>query len=210
MPKEAKKLQPESAIQPDQQMSPKTQEPTEEQKLAASGVKVVAANENAVAIAADKQEAENSVELPALFVEHAKRIRITLEILFDPTDGKPLMIAAIPQGRSESKLTYLKRSIEWMEFTHPSYDDMVNYRRVCATYDKALGQFVTDPARLRLCFIRYHLADWSLRGKDGKKVELDKNEEGLTGEAMMRVGEVTPALMDVALTEFEKETLLGV
>ena len=207
MPKEAKKLQPEAEV-PVAPPPDRTAPTEEEKKLAATGIKTVATNDKAVEVV-ENSELGGGVDLPTLFVETTKRIRVTIEILFDPTDGKPLMIASIPAGKSENKLRYLKRSIEWMEFTHPSYDDMVNYRRICATYDKQLGQFVTDPMRLRLCFIRYHLSDWSLRGKDGKKVELNRTEDGLDGDAMIKVGEVTPALMDVAITEFEKETLLG-
>jgi hypothetical protein len=180
------------------------EEVSDEQKLAATGVKTVAGE------AVDgEQSSEETVSAPTLFIEANRLIRVTLEILFDPNDGKPLMIASIPHGKSESKLTFLKRSIEWMEFSHPSYDDMTNYRRVCASYDKQLGQHIVDQMRLRLCFVRYHLVDWSLRGADGKKIEIVRNEEGLTNESMIDVGKTTPALMDVALTEFEKETLLG-
>ena len=215
MPKEIKKLLPEEVKEDVQEEAQESiaqdvEEQERKEKLAATGVKLKAVNNSAVEVAEMIETANSQVDIPSLFIEAEKRIRVTLEILFDPTDGKPLLIAAIPQGRAENTLRYLKRSIEWMEFSHPSYDDMVNYRRTAMTYDKSLGQFVTDPVRLRLCFIRFHLIDWSLRDKTGDKVELKRTEEGLTGEAMMKVGEVTPALMDVVLTEFEKDTLLGV
>lgn len=196
--KEAKKL------------TPAKQEAETMAKLAATGVKESIENIDAVTEAEAKEEAVTAhVAMPSIFVDPEKRIRVHLEILFDPTDGKVLMVAAVPKDRSQNELKYLKRASEWIEFSHPDYDDMVGYRENSMSYDRTSQQFLTDPVKLRLCFIRYHLVDWSLCDKDGKKIVIERSEGSLTSETMVKVGSVMPAIIDVALTEFEKETLLG-
>jgi hypothetical protein len=180
-----------------------------EAKLVATGVKQVAENAEAVAEAETKESASDQVVMPNLFIEPERRIRVNIEVLFDPTDGKVLMVAAVPEGRTKNELKYLKRATEWLEFSHPNYDDMVGYRENSMSYDKNTQQFLTDPVKLRLCFIRYHLVGWSLRDKDGEEIEVGRDGVSLTPDTLAKVGSIMPAIIDIALTEFEKETLLG-
>jgi hypothetical protein len=179
------------------------------EKLAATGVKDVVENADAVSEAEVRKEKVDKENVPSLFVDPERRIRVHLEILYDPVDGKVLMVAAVAKDRQKNELKYLRRINEWIEFSHPNYDDMVGYRENSMSYDKATQQFLTDPVKLRLCFVRYHLVDWSMRDKDGSKIEIEKVDGSLTSATIAKVGTIMPAIMDVALTEFEKETLLG-
>jgi len=178
-------------------------------KMSATGIKSEAANNEAIKTAEKKSvEAKKNV-LPSLFIDPQRKIKINVEVLYEPDNGRVVMIAAVPEAREETRLNYLKRKMEWFEFTHPDYDDMIGYRESSAQYDPRQEKFLTDPVKLRICYLRYHLIDWSLCGEDGKKIEVKIENESLTQEMITIVGKLTPAMVDVIMTEFEKETLLG-
>ena len=147
-------------------------------------------------------------DMPALFVEQDRRVVSEVEIIYDPADGKPVVISTINYAR-ERQMSYLKRLVVRFEFTHPDYDDMVTYRETAMTFDKSTQQFIVDPVKLRLCFIRFHLVAWTMKDKDGKDVPIERENGSLTADTMRKVSSLTPSLLDVVMTDFEQKTLLS-
>jgi len=184
------------------------------EKQTATGIKTQAGDKDVVEKtdgekATEKQEITQEEVFPSLFIEESERLRINAQILFDPETKRPQLIVAVAEGQEPTgKLQYLKRFMVWAEFTHPTYDDMLTYREQAMTWDARTRQFLSDPVKLRLFYLRYHLKDWSVVDAKGQTVKLEFDGGSLTDECMSRVGGITPSLMDVLLTEFERQALL--
>lgn len=68
---------------------------------------------------------------------------------------------------------------------------------------------MVDKNLFRNFIIAKHLKDWSLEN-DGKKIELDFEFDGnLSKESIRFVNRVPTIIWDVALTAFERETLIS-
>jgi len=66
-----------------------------------------------------------------------------------------------------------------------------------------------DRLQMRNHLIVWHLKDWSLTDKDGKKVELTLDEEGaLSDGSMEKVYALHTTVVDVAISILEKDLLL--
>jgi len=176
-------------------------------KKRATGIKEQAGN--MAAVKEVKETKEEKFKYPQLFVSDDERVKVGVDILFDPATGRPLLMLGSKEETS-TQLKFLNRTHEWAEFSHPSYDDVVAYREASMTWDNQSRQFLSDPVKMRLHYIRYHLKAWSLQN-NGKPVELEFARDGaeLSQDCMNRIGKVTPSLMDLFLTEFERETMLG-
>lgn len=177
-------------------------------KEVATGIKQEVSNEKALE-EIKTEKVEEKFEYPSLFVDEDKRIKIEVDILYDPSTGKPLMMIGSPADKGSTKLEYLKRVREWMEFTYPDYNDMIFYRENSMVFEKEAGQFLSDPLKMRINYLRFHLKDWSLKGNDGKKIELKFDNNRLSEESVKVIGKLTPSLVDIFLTEYEREAMLG-
>ena len=67
-----------------------------------------------------------------------------------------------------------------------------------------------DTVQYRNFILVWHLKDWSLCGKDGKKIELTFEEQGcLSDKSLKQVLSISPSIMDTVLSIFEKDMLLA-
>jgi len=191
---------------------PKKDAITEAKKIA-TGIKSAAENKAAIKKAKTKEEEEKSkslVDYPSIFIDPEERIKVGVDILFDPENGRPLLMISNKLEDKEADLTFLRRVHEQAEFSHPTYNDVVTYREASMSWDKESRQFLADPVKMRIQFIRYHLKSLTLKDKTGKQLELKFDEnDALTADCMKTIGKITPSLMDLILSEFERETLLG-
>lgn len=207
--KEIKDVSPEEAVE---KMTEEAQESLEMDEVSArvSGVKSEVGDVSQLE-EADGEEKEENHSLPLFFVDDDNYIHVEVDVIFDPANGRPRIMMSAPNFASESSLRTLKKHRVWADFTQPSYDDMTTYREVCLSWDEETKQFLADPIKMRLHYIRYHLRDWNLTDNKGEKVELeiDQHTKGLTQKTMGLVGKIAPAILDVLLTEFEKEALLS-
>lgn len=209
--KEIKDISPEEAVE---KMTEKAQEEVEMTEASArvTGVKSEVGDVTQLEESDNKEEEqEEKHSLPLFFVDDDNYIHVEVDVIFDPSNGRPRIMMSAPNFANDSILRTLKRHRVWADFAQPSYDDMTTYREVCLSWDEETKQFLADPIKMRLHYIRYHLRDWNLTDNKGEKVELeiDQHTKGLTQKTMGLVGKIAPAILDVLLTEFEKEALLS-
>jgi len=146
---------------------------------------------------------------PSFFVLESDRYRLELDILFDRKTGKITSISRKDLGVDFSEFKFFAHSVEWFEFSIPTYEDIATYRQRCSAYRRDAGKVLVDAIQMRNFLLVWHLKDWSLRGADGKKVELKQNLEGaLDDDSLKKVYQVSPTLIDVILTNLEKDVIL--
>lgn len=171
-----------------------------------SGVKEVAENADVMAI---EKDAEGGDALPSFFVDKDDRIDIEVDVLSSQQDGRIVSISRKGLGVDFDEFPYLNHSVAKFSFSAPTYDEMSSYRRRSAVFRNEAQQMVVDRVQLRNYFLVWHLRDWSLKNRDGSKVELEHDKEGsLSDESMTKVYSVQPTLIDVVMTLFEKDMLL--
>lgn len=172
------------------------------------GVKVTAVDKESMEVV-KKESVENENAMPLFFIEDNAKNRITVDILYNKKTGKLLSITKAGLGLDFSAYSEFGYSQEWFEFTQPDYEDLCSYRQRCSTYNKEAKQVLLDGVQLRQFLLVWHLKDWSLKDKTGKKIELKHDTSGsLADESMKQVYSVLPTLIDVVMTIFEKEILL--
>jgi len=173
-----------------------------------SGLKEVAKNADVMAIEKDK-ESDGEEVLPSFFVEKEDRHDVEIDILSSLNDGKLVSISRHGLGLDFEQFDYLHHSVEKFEFSIPTYDEMSTYRQRSAAFRNEVQQMVVDRVQLRNFFLVWHLKDWTLKDRDGKKVELEHDEDGsLSDASMKKVYSIQPTMVDIVLTLFEKDILL--
>jgi len=164
--------------------------------------------------AAEREGAESDEEIefasPMFFAEDDDRFRVELDILYNK-NGLVQSISSTTLGVDFSDLTHLKHVQIWFEFSIPGYEDVATYRQRSAVYNAQAQGMVIDRIQFRNFLLAWHLKDWSLTGRDGKKMELNSREDGrLDDESLQRVYALRPpTLVDVLLSVFEKDALLS-
>ena len=176
------------------------------QKL--DGIKQAATNFEAIKDI--KNAPETAETLPSFFIDVQEKRRIEVDILFDKAKGNILSISRTGLDINFEEFKNLGHTVEWFDFTQPTYEDIASYRQRSSTFNVKANKTVIDGVHLRNFFIIWHLKDWSLKDKKGNKVELKFNEKGsLSTETVTKVYEIFPTLMDVVLTLFEKDIMLS-
>lgn len=175
-----------------------------------SGIKEIAVDSEAIVMAKDEMNEKKQDTLPSFFVEENERTKVVVDILSSKADGKIMSVSRAGLGLNFAKdFAYLKHSMIWFDFTVPSYEDMSTYRQRSASYRREAGQMLVDRLQLRNFLLVWHLKDWSLMDKQGKKIELKHDEGGsLSDESLKRVYSFHSTILDVVLTIFEKDILL--
>jgi len=176
-----------------------------------TGNKEAAVNLDALAGVQGVQGVPTETEAaPSFFVQESDRYRLELDILFDKKTGKITSISRKDLGIDFTQFQIFAHSVEWFEFSIPTYEDISTYRQRCSTFRRDAGKVLVDAIQMRNFLLVWHLRDWSLRGADGKKVELKTNPEGaLDDVSIKQVYQVSPTLVDVILTNFEKDVILS-
>jgi hypothetical protein len=187
--------------------TPETEAEVQESELR-SGHKEAANNPDDMAIVEGASEEVEEKAMPSFFIEPEDRQRIEVDILCDPKNGKILSISKVGMGLDFEDYKYLTHSIEWLEFSPPSYDNMATYRSNSTTF-RPNGQSAVDRTTMRNFLLVRHLKDWSFRDRNGEKVELSHKDNGaLDDDSIKKVYSVPPTIIDVILTIFEKDILL--
>ena len=175
------------------------------------GTKEVAANSEAMAIEKEKGEVAESKSLPSFFVKKEDRHRVEVDVLSSTRDGRIASVSRVGLGLNfEKEFPYLRHDKVWFEFSLPTYEDMSTYRQRSASWKREAQQNIIDKLSLRNFILVWHLKDWSLTDEKGNKVVLENEDNGaLTDESVARVYAVSPTLVDVVMTMFEKDILLA-
>ena len=59
---------------------------------------------------------------------------------------------------------------------------------------------------MRDCYVYYHLKGWNLKDEEGNDIEIKLEESGsLTEESREVFFKLTPAIIDIAINEFENK-----
>lgn len=145
---------------------------------------------------------------PSIFINKAARHRIELDILSNKETGRIVSISrAGTEVDFEEEFPIVAHSVLWFEFSMPNYEDMSTYRQRSGIFRREAQQVIVDKAQIRNFLLVWHLKDWNLEDDKGK-VELKFDENGaLSDESLSRVYSLSPSLVDVVLTLFEKEVL---
>jgi len=185
--------------------------PADEDDAKRSGEKEQAANSDVIAMEQEKGEdvPEDKVAAPSFFVDREENHRVEVDILTKKENGRVVSVARTGIGMNYKQFDRLLYSQVWFEFTMPDYDAMANYRQKSAIYRREAESMLVDKIQLRNYLLVWHLKDWSLQDKDGKKVELKHDEDGsLTEDSIEKVYAMQSTILDIVLTVFEKDLLL--
>jgi hypothetical protein len=192
--------------------SPENMETTETVAVSLEDAQSMTGNKeegsNADALNDPKKEEVEETALPSFFVEDDDVIRIEVDILFEKDTG--VLVSVSRSGYlDEDQFKIFGYTKEWFELTPVGYEDMSTYRQRCSTYRQDAGKPLVDNVSLRNFLIVWHLKDWSMRDRNGKKIELKLTESGsLDDESIKVVYKMNTTMLDVVLTLFEKEMML--
>jgi len=167
-------------------------------------------NSEGMAVEKSKAEPEVPEAMPSFFVKKTDRHRVEVDVLSGKKDGRVMSVSRKGLGLDFAKeFVYLRHDEAWFEFSVPNYEEMTTYRQRSASWKREAQQTIIDRLQLRNFLLVWHLKDWSLTDAEGKKVQLGHEESGaLADESVAKVYAVTPTLLDIVLTLFEKDILL--
>jgi len=174
-----------------------------------SGVKEVAQNADVMAVAKDKPPVAQDAA-PGFFVKKASRHVVEVDVLSSKEDGQIASVSRTGLGIDFDKdFPFMLHTVVKFSFSLPNYEDMSTYRQRSSAYRREAQQVIVDKIQLRNHLLVWHLKDWDITDETGKKVELKFDENGaLSDESLGMVYALTPTLLDVVLTLFEKDILL--
>jgi hypothetical protein len=176
-----------------------------------SGVRELAQNSEAIAAETVKIVKEKPAAKPSFFIKKAARHVIKMDVLTSKEDGRVLSVSKTGLGIDFVKdFPFMVYTELVFEFSVPNYEDMSTYRQRSSVYRREAQQVIVDKLQLRNFMLVWHLKDWNLTDEDGKKVDLALDSNGsLSEESLAMVYAISPTLLDVVMTIFEKEILLG-
>jgi hypothetical protein len=175
------------------------------------GVTEGAKNVDVLAASMDAKVVEDEKEfVPSFFIEEDDRHRIALDCLFEKATKRIASVTRSGVGIDFAKYKSLFHTEEWFEFSVPDYEDVSKYRQRSTVHRRDSGTPVVDGVQLRNFLLVWHLKDWSLRDRNGKKVELKFEDNGcLSDESVKVVYSLPSAIIDVMLTILERDVLLS-
>ena len=177
------------------------------------GVKEVAQNEEVIAMAQEKKVTGKSAEKPSVkpsfFVKKSARQTVKVDVLTSLEDGRVVSVSRTGLGIDfEKDFPFMGHTVLEFTFSVPNYEDMSTYRQRSSVYRREAQQMLVDKISLRNFLLVWHLKDWNLTDKEGKKMELSHDKDGsLDGESMKSVFSVHPTILDIALAVLEKDIL---
>jgi len=176
--------------------------------LQRGGDTLAAQNAEGIAIAEAQGDERGKPPIPMYFMEAEDRHRVEIDILIEAR-GIVKSVSRVGLGIDFSEFDHHHHLVEWMEFSLPGYEEISNYRQRSAIYRSDAGGMVIDKTQFRNFLLVWHLKDWSIRGRDGEKVELEFEDAGrLTKETIEKVYAIHALIIDVAMTAFERDALL--
>lgn len=177
---------------------------------------VVEMAQNVDVIATEKRNSEQTEEQekpaakPSFFVKKSARHIIKMDVLTSKEDGRVASVSKAGLGINfEEDFPFLVYTELIFEFSIPNFEDMSTYRQRSSSYRREAQQIIVDKLQLRNFLLVWHLKDWNLTDEDGKKIPLTFDPNGtLSEESLAVVYSMSPTLMDVVMTIFEKDILL--
>ena len=161
----------------------------------------------------DNSEEEVKEYLPAFFMDEEDRHKVEVDLLFEKSTGRIKSVSRKGSlkaaGLEYDNFKYLTYISEWFEFSIPGYEQLTDYKRQSSSYNIAARRVVIDDIQRRNLILVGHLKDWSLRDREGKKIEIEFDENGaLAEESAEMIGKVFPTLIEVVVTLFERDVIL--
>ncbi|MHC4213155.1 MAG: hypothetical protein ACYSWP_07280 [Planctomycetota bacterium] len=174
-----------------------------------TGIKESGSNDIAVKEAEESNEQEpEEVSFPSFFIEDDDLIEIKVDILFDKKTGKLKSVSKSGLINKED-FNVLGFSEETFFFKPATYEQINNYRQRCSSYRRDAGKVLSDPISLRNYLIVWHLKDWTISDRKGKKIELGFAETGALDDASMEmVYKINSTTLDVVITLFEQDMMM--
>lgn len=177
-----------------------------------SGVKEMAQNADAIAIEKEKEKLvkEKPAARPSFFVSKSARHIIKMDILTSKEDGRVVSVSKYGLGINfKEDFPFMVHTELVFEFSLPNYEDMSTYRQRSASYRREAQQVIVDKIQLRSFLLAWHLKDWNLTDENDKKIVLSFEPTGImTEESQNLVNAMSPTLLDVVMTVYEKDILL--
>ena len=178
----------------------------------APSIESVSNVEGMVAAKKKIEEAGDKVEkifkFPKLFIKKEDLVQIDIDVIFDPTNGDVYSITQKDLINTED-IDLLECASYYFKFKPISYDNIQAYRSQASTYDSMAKDLVINRLTLRNLFLMNHLKETNLVDEEGKPVEIEINEQtdAMSIAGMTMLFQTVPALLDVAMTLFEKKLL---
>jgi hypothetical protein len=187
----------------------KEEEVSVEEAEKTTGIKEAGSNDEAVKEAEESNEEEpEEVALPSFFIEEDDLVEIEVDILYDKKTGKLKSVSKAGIIK-EDDFKVLAFSKESFFFKPANYEQMNNYRQRCSTYRHDAGRALSDPIALRNHLVVWHLKDWTMRDRKGKKIELEFAENGaLEDKSIEIVYKINSTVLDVVITLFEQDMMM--
>jgi hypothetical protein len=147
---------------------------------------------------------------PSFFIKKAARHTVTMDVLTSKIDGRVVSVSKAGLGLDfEKDFPHLTHTKLYFEFSIPNYEDMSTYRQRSSVFRREIQQTVVDKLQLRNFLMVWHLKDWNMQDAEGNKIELFFDSNGaLSDDSLAIVYSISPTLMDVVMTCYEKEILL--
>ena len=188
------------------------QEEVQEEKKEVKEKKEAFYNEEAIQIEKNKSGEEVDEEAfvaPSFFIEEDETQDVEVDILSNKTTGKIVSISRA--GLVDlTEFDFLHLTTEKFTFTIPNYDEMVRYRQQCTEFNREANKNIINNTQMRSYYLVWHLRDWTLKDKKGKKVELEHEETGaMSDDSIRKVYSMPASMLDVILTIFEKDVLVN-
>lgn len=142
---------------------------------------------------------------PSLFVND-ENIKIEITVLYSYETGEVLSIFAhtLPIEDKLKEVMGIEEVV--FEFSKMSYDQLRGYRDVCSYIDNNTKALQINNLKMRDCYVYYHLKGWNLKDNEGNDIELKFTEGGSLSEESTRMFySLTPAIIDIAINEFENK-----
>jgi len=148
---------------------------------------------------------------PSFFIKKTARHIVKLDVLSDREDGRVVSVSKAGLGIDfEADFPFLTHSELVFEFSVPNYEDMSTYRQRSSMFRREAQQVIVDKLQLRNFLLVWHLKGWNLTDDEGKKIELAFDPNGsLSEESLAMVYAMSPTLLDVVMTMYEKDCLLS-
>lgn len=146
-----------------------------------------------------------SKKRPSLFVNN-ENIKVEVTVLYSYETGDVLSIFAhtLPIKEKVKEMMGIEELV--FEFSKMSYDQLRGYREICSYIDNNTKALQINSLKMRDCYVYYHLKGWNLKDEDGKDIEIKFTDSGSLSEESTKIFySLTPAVIDIAINEFENK-----
>jgi len=180
--------------------------------LKREGSQEAAHNSDAIANEMSKKGVlRKSKAKPSFFIKKSAKHTIKIDVLTSKEDGRVVSVSKADIGMDFDKdFSFVDHTELDFVFSVPNYEDMSTYRQRSTSYRRDAQQMIVDKAQLRNHLLTWHLKSWNVPDDEGSVIELTFDKSGaLSDESLSVVYAMSPTLLDVVMTWFEKDVLLS-